>query len=359
MRALPFIILSATLLLGCKDESAGPITGIDRRPLLSERNMGNVVVSYPAFDVIRITNAAGSVLRSPDVVAVGIGSARTGYSQLGSFSSTYDAAFGTYVINFDFSVRIDSTLTRLPLVLRYYLAGGGYEDAVATASLFRYPYPSAEVLASGSIVPVPGIHIQDIAMRGNRLYFHPYAALGLYAYDIGSVGSTMLLPYSAGDHIAVDSIFVFCDAGARILRFNTLSNAVDRTFSPVPSGRIAGLDVFNGFLYVMTGSQWVNRYTLDGEPVDSLPFPRQTYYMTIADSIIYSVQAGDQTNPGAPDEIVRFDLRTRQFLANLAAPCRSLSGIKISNQQFYYCDWFRNIVGVVPVAALKEAGSSR
>jgi hypothetical protein len=92
---------------------------------------------------------------------------------------------------------------------------------------------------------------------------------------------------------------------------------------------------------------WLKIMTLDFQPVDSMAYGKQTYYMTIENDILYSVQVGNLLNPYDPDQITRFDLRRKTFLPNIPSPARSLGGIRFYNGKFYYGDYLKGIVGVL------------
>jgi hypothetical protein len=77
--------------------------------------------------------------------------------------------------------------------------------------------------------------------------------------------------------------------------------------------------------------------------------------MAIADSILYSTEYA--TPPS--EEIGRFDLRTRSFLANVASPAQVCEGIDVFGQDFYYIDYQKRFIGVVPLGVLTEVGFCR
>jgi hypothetical protein len=72
--------------------------------------------------------------------------------------------------------------------------------------------------------------------------------------------------------------------------------------------------------------------------------------MTIHDDIVYSVEF---STTAAPDRISRFDMNSGSFLPYAVAPARSLDGLKVYEDQLYFCNYFKTAVGVLPLSALK------
>jgi hypothetical protein len=174
------------------------------------------------------------------------------------------------------------------------------------------------------------------------------AHFGLYSYDLDSHEIVSLLPYSAGDHIAAESVFVFCDINHdHVVRFNLTTNAVDLTFPAMSNDIIRGVEVYEGFLYVDRDFSHVKKYTLDGVLVDSADF-WTNIYLTIDSGIVYSVDVG-----GYPNRILRYDMQTGRTLPSVLSPARSSAGIKIYDGKLYYCDSDKRIIGAVPVADVR------
>jgi hypothetical protein len=227
-------------------------------------------------------------------------------------------------------------------------------DVDTLVSLHKYPYESSIVFLTSSIIDSlhgPS-HFQDIDILGPKVFFHPLGPWGLFSFDERSHRVTELLPYGGGDHIAADSIFVFCDIGhTQIQRFNLVTNSVDlrfsREFSPPPDRGLAGLDVYNNQLYVLTRDSTLRVFDFEGALLDSMRC-NSGFYITVHDSVIYGVRH----KTGNVNTLTRFDLRTRRLLTELLAPSRSCDGIKVANGQLYYCDYYKRMVGVLPIAKL-------
>ncbi|HEV8537423.1 MAG TPA: hypothetical protein VGR15_00755 [Bacteroidota bacterium] len=339
----------------CCDEPMSPSI-YDNRPILTIQQFNRIRIDPVNYNAVRITHELGDSLRSAEVREIGIGTHdSTGYHQLSSVSFPFDAVLKVYSIDFDFAVTLDSSLVQPLLALRYFLTDSSHIDVDTAVSLFKYPYPSTEVFVTESILLNPGL-FQDIDRQGSKFYFHPLGSEGLYAFDLATLQTSYVLAYSGGDHIAADSIFVFCDLNHdRISRYNVLTNAIDLEFPRFESDGIAGLDTYNNDVYVLLLSSKLKKFTMDGILVDSISYSslNQSYFMTIHDSIVYTVPHGNSSDSLLVDHIGRFDLRTMQFLSELRAPARNIDGIKVSEGQLYYCDHFKHMVGVMPLSDLR------
>ena len=92
----------------------------------------------------------------------------------------------------------------------------------------------------------------------------------------------------------------------------------------------------------------MQKLTFDGIAIDSVSYGKDTYFMAVKDSIIYSkdyVDIGDY-------QISRFNMKTGNFLPNLKSPAKDIGGMEIYNDTLYYCDEWKRIVGMVPVVDL-------
>jgi hypothetical protein len=285
----------------------------------------------------------------------------TGYHQLRYVPSSYDSAAVSFGIHFDFVVGMPERLAQVTTTVRYYLGHTLYSDVDTTVQLFTYPYASARIFLMDPLVEQG--YVQDFCRLGEKVYFHPFGPCGLFEYDLISGQVNELFSYSSGDHIAADSSFVFCDVASAIARYNIRGKAVDlQLYVSTP---ITGLAICDGCLYVRfrewnTESAYIKKMSYELVTLDSITYPPSTnwntlyysYYMAIADSVVYCTEYA--TPPS--DEISRFDLRTRTFRPNLASPAQHCEGIDVFGQDFYYYDYQKKFIGVVPLGALTEVG---
>ncbi len=348
------ILAIVLLMANCREDSTSPIVPPDTRPVLDPQDIHSIILTLTDYDVVRVTHKAGLDLRSSDIIRVGIGAKDSmGYTQLLSANSTYDTSAQTYIIHYDFTVRMDSTLINANIVIRYFTSDSTFTDADTIFSLYKYPYQAANVVVTNSIVPYQS-SFQDISRIGNKFYFHPQGPDGLYEYDLNSHLTRSLFEYSSGDHLAADSVFIFIDVDHNsIERFNILNDSVDLHLHTFSTGSILGMETFNKKLFVLHDNPPIQLevFSFDGTALDTIPYATFTYYLTIYDSIAFSVDVNS-----SPNQVTRFDLRTKTFLSNVAAPAKTCDGIKVHGNQFYYCDYNKGFIGVIPVIDLKPTG---
>ena len=308
-------------------------------------NLKDIQVDLLSYDSVSITHMLGLHLVSKEVVAIGIGRRDTsGYVESIYRPATYDFEF--YFHDFDFLVKLGFTEFLPHLVIRYYFVNSATSDIDTIVPAYKYPYPETEVLGTKSIFIDHAQYFQDVDRMGTKIFFHPYAAFGLYEYDLVTHTTTRLLNYGSGQVIAADSIFVFCHVGDRIQRYNLLTHTVDLVLPPYV-GDITGLDIYNQHLYVYRFNHYrLFRFTYDGVPVDTLYLPGQDrYYIAVYNGILYFQNWGPQ--------IERFDLTTMTYLPKVIAPYPSSDGIKIYEDHLYFCD-ARGFIGSVPLASLRS-----
>ena len=333
-----------------------PTSPSDAFPPFTSAQFHNVVLSVVDYDVVHITHAEAVDFRSTNIARIALGAKdSTTFTPLLSVPSTYDANANDFILHFDYTVALDSAKTEAPLTIRYYSPDSSYSDVDTVVDLLHYPYASAQVFATNSIFPQLGV-FQDIDRVGDIFYFHGYGPDGLNKYDLTTRQSALLYPYPSGDHIAADSSYVYCDVGHdHIDRYNVLTGAIDRSFLSFAPNWLNGLALYQQQLFVLEGMSndalTLKIFNLDGSVADTVPFPAPSYYMTVYDSVVYGVNLWTE----GPNEITRFDLRTRSFLPNLLSPAKSCDGIKVFGDQIYFCNFWKDFVGVMPIADLRPA----
>lgn len=334
-------------LVAC-EKSVGPKFD-DPGYVLSAANADSISIAFTSYDRINITHRSGSSVKSRDFRSVGIGFVdSSGYTQWDSSVSSYDNSLDAFSFQFNFALVLDSTKAETSVRVRYYHRELGFTDIDTTILQYKHPYPNAEVFVDNSIFTYPDQHFQALVRLGNRLYFHPTGGLGLFEYDLTTNEEKELYLYGAGDHLAADSIFVFCDVNHNsIKRFNIVTNTKDLDF-PILLGSIRGLATYQGLLYALDDSKSPSRiyiFTYDGALIDSTDFPWFAFHITIDNGILFAGTAGTT--------IRLIDLPTMNELPRVTAPARNLEGISVFGEYLYYCDWYKMIVGAVPVVDLK------
>jgi hypothetical protein len=257
---------------------------------------------------------------------------------------------------------MDSSKITAPVTVRYYKSDSTYFDADTMIALYKYPYQSAQVFLDSSQLGIDAFKmiIQGISLSGSNFFFHPLNE-GFYSYDlVAHTCEERWDGYHIGSHLAADSNYVFCDVDhQQIVRYNLTTDKAD---SSVPylgkvQADIAGMAIVNHLLYVLI-TDWpiyLKKFTLNGVLLDSIPMPTNSsykpFFMAMHDSVVYSKE---EISSGSPrgGQISRFDLRTKSFLSNVASPAKEIEPITISGDLLYYNNFYKNFIGVMPVADL-------
>jgi hypothetical protein len=357
-----FLVILIIPFGSCNKNPTGPTSLPDSRPMINAQEYGNLVLQMIDYDVVQITHQAGFVLRSPNVIRIGVGSKEvSGFRLLLASVTTYDSILQNYIIHFDFTVRMDSSKIIAPLTVRYYSSDSTYTDADTMIALYKYPYPSAEIFLDSTNLSNQLIKsmIDGISLSGTTFFFHPLND-GLYAYDLETHDCIKRWDgYYRGSHIAADSSFVFCDINhQQIARYNLTTNTADISLPEL--GNIIAIDgmaIFNHSLYVLIAAvpEYLKKFTLNGVLLDSISFSNypqySPYFMAMYDSVIYSKDENTRNNPDGV-QVSRFNLRTKGFLSNVYSPAREIGPITISGGKLYYNNLYKTFIGVVPIADL-------
>lgn len=350
-RSIQTIVLAMYLisLMSCHKNPTSPPP--ETPHLLTADEYRDLSFTFVDYDVVNIVNRAGTTFHSDDIFAVGVGQKdSSGYHEITKINSTYSEQTSLYTTSFDLTLRLDSTKTDLSLTVRYYHPFS-YDDVDTMVVLYAYPYPNAIVVLSNAVTGSnPGVRFQDVAHLGNKLYVRQFPDSGLFEYDFGSSQFNRILNYAKGRVVAADSGYVFCDSLSLIGRFNLQTHALDLVMDPFhdPSASYTGLTTYQGMLYVaLAGKSTIYQLTYDGAVIDSFNVPMLGHYLTIADSVVYSVGFD-----GPPDRLSRFDLRTGVEFTSVKSPAYVVNGITIDGGLLYYCDYLKRFVGTIPLADL-------
>ncbi|HEY5615375.1 MAG TPA: hypothetical protein VIL52_05075, partial [Bacteroidota bacterium] len=170
--------LTATLLLFLSCDQG--VTS----PLPSSSLLENLVITQTYYDSVRVQSGKNFVLRFQNVERISIGEQTdSGYTELATTKPIYSAISDGYLTTFDVKAKSDSSLIIFPLRAKYHFRDGTTNEVSRNISTLQYPYPSAEVFVTGDEVSYWGV-FQDIDRIGDKLYYHPLGAGGLYEYDL-------------------------------------------------------------------------------------------------------------------------------------------------------------------------------
>lgn len=335
---------------------AGCDRGVDVPPtyaglLLTQANVDSVLIAFTTYDKVILTHQAGSILKSRQFSRIEIGLPdSSGFRELYSSVATFDPEFELYSLEFNFSATLDSSKAETRFVVRYHLASSGIVETSVLVQQYKYPYSRSEIFLNNNVLTDISYEnrYQDFDRIGDKLFFHPTGSQGLFENNLATGSSRYLLPYTSGDCIAADSVFVFCDVGHNTIRRYNLALDVDESVivSFPREYSIRGIDADRGILYVIVDgpTHRFRRYSYDGALLDSALLSLSHFHLTVSNGIAYTTDFY-QT-------IHRFDIPTMTLLPNLKGPARNLEGIRIINGQFYYCDYFKKVVCSLPVQDL-------
>jgi len=313
------------------------------------------------YDTLRLHSAKPVFIPqdSPLLTRVHAGTKGTsGFHELFWVAPTRTVVTGGWDYSFDVHMPIDPTKVTLPAMLRFEFSDQTFQDVDTLVPTYLYPYPSALPFLTEAIqIRGEGITFQDIDRSGTTLFFHPIGPFGLYAFDLLSRQTRMLADYSAGNHIAADSSYVFYeDVGSRLYRYNLQTESTDLTIPFIaPPKVIRGMAARNGTLYVYYGPAnggptFLGRLSLAGTLLDTIPYAPSGgtgYYLATDGSIVYSVDFEAR-------KISRFDLATQTYLSDVRSPNNAgLEGFKIYADRLYFTDVVKRMIGVVPIEDLK------
>ena len=199
--------------------------------------------------------------------------------------------------------------------------------------------------------------VQDFDLDSKYLFIHPTGAYGLYKFSLRDSTLTELIRYGAGNYIAEDSGYVFYEtSGYAIQRYNLAKGTTDLVFdlSSLEYTTINGMDVYQHDLYVMmlsqtTGDKFLAKFDLNGNLVETIPYPRNTLHLAIHNDVVYAIYYPDNKNV----KLSRFDLRTKSFLADATLPTENWDGIRIVGGFLYFTDYRERAIKTIPISAIQ------
>ena len=353
LRSTGIVALGICLFLPVCCNSPG-LAPEDFTPILTRTNLTDMTVKLVDYNLAEVQHRLGSTLASLEVDVVRIGVVDSiGFHVLDSAMTMPDLITGRLLLTIPLYVRFDRALVAPTLRIRFHLLDNSSVNVDTVVHLFSYPYPSARVVVqAGEFATFPdwsGVP-RDVAVSGQTLYIHPGDPLGLYTYDLISHQARRVFQYPAGDHIAADSVYVFCDVShSRILRFNTVTETVDLELPSPGTTTIEGMATAGGLLYVRCDNGFMKRYTYGGELVDSLHLGIRGYFLAVANGVLMTSDY--------PDALLlrRYDLQSGAELASVRSPARETEGINVYRDTLYYCDFDKRIVGAIPMPDLLQS----
>ena len=193
--------------------------------------------------------------------------------------------------------------------------------------------------------------IQDFYMFGNYIFFLPIGPPTISEYNLISQHFRELFYKDSGTLLTGNDSLLFYSDQFGISRFNLTSLNFDLEFDLKAHDieRITGMALDDDNLYTIAWQlgEEINliSFSLDGEIIDVQNYDRNTWYMAVHDSIIYSLKS--------TLGISRFDLKQNKFLETMVEPARGTHGIFVKDNYFYYSVPTKSIIAKVPLPDLK------
>jgi len=300
--------------------------------------------------------------------------------------TAWDSARVTYSIDHDNQIRPHFQITHVferpnsptpDISVRYRFKDGAFFDFDTTVALYTYPYSSAEVFFPYKRIFRDADHnwigsrVQDFILFDNCdncMYVHPFGPLGIGKFDFTTSQFSVQINYGAGNFFTADSGYLFFELGAyNLYRYDPSSGTAASLWDSLGQGalqQIFSLSQFEEIYWIDGMTTWQHRlyvnlqgdhennvpnhmliFTYDGALVETLPFPRDVYDITIYHGYLFA-------NGLSSDTIYKMDLSTFEVLATATAPAEYIEGFDIHKGYFYYTDSMHYMIGRIPLSAL-------
>jgi len=346
-----FILILLIIFSGCENDIT-KIKGEFEQPSKAELEK-LLIIEGADYDSLVIKNSENANLDGDYIRRIEL---QQGLIASGQFEAeeTISVSYDSETKELEFSCPqkiVDNSLREIYYTCRFFFMDSSFSDVYLRFFTYKYPYKSAEIYkTTDEILPEYDIHLQDIDFNKGLMFFHPGGPLGLYRYDKNNHSSILLYEYPAGDCIAHESDYVFFDYGhTKVFRYNLLTGAQDLeiNLSDQNFQDIDGMDCYQNELYILfkaPSGNYVAKYSLEGEYLASLPIHKNTHFMTIDSGILYTHNYADT--------LYRFDLNTGEFLESRKLPAYQAEGIRIADGKFFFVDWYKKMIGIMPLAEL-------
>lgn len=339
-------------VISCEKDSTAPEeTNPPAPPTKAELSKFFVKQTY--YDSLQIGSETEIVLAEQSVEQIIFGSIESGNFVVDdTLIPTYQPSGNQFYLLFQINKQLDRNLRFYEFMLRFVLTNSDTVDVDTLAPTFKYPYESAEVFITIEQVTTAPHFFQDFDMNETDFFYHPTSAYGLYQYNFLSGSTEELVRYGSGNYIAQDSIYVFYEvAGFAIFRYHLEKDTTDLeiNLSQFNYDYISGLEIYDEILYVLfydSFSPFLAKFDLDGNLLETVPYSKNTIFITIKNDILYSI---DHTK----DSLSRFDLNTQTYLSDKSLPTLEWEGIRIVGENFYFVDFYKKMIGVIPLSELE------
>ena len=345
------IIIIGILSLSCGDESKISISNIE---FSTEEILQNVVIKITSLDTFTVRNTEDFTTPTKIVLRVTLFDKSTG-EKISSVVPEYIELEDAYELTYEVGRRVDKELVESNFRISFLLADSTVIRLDTLAKMYKHTYESAEIfvrtgnrLSTDPCVSFP----QDIDFFNDKMYYHSFGPCGIFELEMSNKFIRTLVPnISGGDFIAVDSNYVYVDIRTiGIFRYSLSDDSFESVINfSVLNSELAGMDIYEGLLYILTFSDSayiIKRFDLQGNFIDQMDYPLQTYYMSIDNGILYGIDLSTLM-------LSRFELSSKEILEAVKHPSHSPEGIGVYEDNLYYIDFDKQMIGYVPVADLR------
>ncbi len=347
------IVYLIVTIISCNDIPSAP-TPQPGNNILEENAFHQININQTDYQKIEISNNNDFFLNSERVSSIILGHKNMGEFYANDTTSiSYEQVDENYKLNFHFNKEIDDTTLMYEFTLRYKFTDSSTYDFDTSKIMYQYPYKSTEIfLTLADFIKHPEDNVQDFDIIDSILYYHPYGPWGLYAYNLDTKDISTKIEYSSGDYIAANKNYVFCDYDHRtVIRYNLSLDSVDSYVDiyNYVGDNIKGMEVYNNELYVLTNKSTIQVYNMDLQHQRNIIYPKQTYGLTISNSIAYSNFYSSDTK-----EIIRYNLETNNYLEPVPYPTADCDAIRIIGEKMFFTDYTKRILCYVNVSDLNN-----
>jgi len=352
MKLIKIVLILTSFLVSMSCDRNSNILEPNISSILDEISLKKLIsIDFVDYDSVVVKNIEGAEISNKIITRIELGEKDTGkfvpnYSTIPNYKEEDES----YQLDFSLPLKIYNKHVRAAyFTIRFIFDNNSWVDIDTFALTYKFPYRSTEIfLKTNEITNDLSLHIQDFEILGNKLYFYPLGFTIFYEYDLNSSEFREIMYFGSGDHIAGHSNYIFLDFGhCSIHRFNITEDTLDLQFdlSTFSNPDIRGLDVSNEKVYVMfpgvlSTESFLAQFDFDGSLISKESIPFVSYYLTIYENILYSV---DYTN----SQIIRYDLNSKTVLPSKTFPAESIDGICIYNDQFYFTDYYKQLISVI------------
>jgi len=357
----PLLLVIIFVFISCED-----ITSPESFSFPTLEELQKISINQVYYDSLQIENREDMILESESIDRIILGNKDNGsFFGLETVVPTYIKTGKKFYPSFQINTKVDKEVLLYEFTLRFVMTDSSIVDVDSSALMIKYPYESAEIFMTYDEVYenadtswLASAKVQDLDMNDTDLFIHSIGVDGVNKIEINSKEFSVLVPpYGSGDYIAYDSIYLFYDiTGCWIFRYNLELDTTDLQLdlSAFNYKVLGPMDIYKNILFVMMYLEdpeqtILAQFEFDGNFIESIPYHRKTDYITIHDDIMYALNYHEDDL-----KFNRFSLLTKSFSDDMLSPTGVPDGIRVFDDKFYFTDYWKRFIGVIPVSDLEH-----